>query len=283
MITSAEPFTPRSRDAWYPEALVPLLGHPRVVAAGAGVARSLSALQLLGYLRFTVELESGPVRRVMARLCDADYLPERSDWLKSEARCIADEEIAHEQIHREALAHFTVLTRVELNAGVVVPEVAPAFLSRLEGLSQGHSSAERDFIELLFVCISETLITSELRSIARDAQVNGQVRALARAHADDESRHSAYFHRFFAECWQGFGSEQRRLGARLLPQLLRAYLDPDRELMLSNLRDSGANVEEPEGVLNEVCEARAVRERMLRAAKPTLRMFKLASVPMGGW
>jgi len=273
---------PRLDDAtfqysWYPDELVPLLSHSEVKDEGVRVHDALAAHQLLAYIRFTIALESGPVQRVMERLCDPSYLPERSYWLKTEANAIADEERQHAHVHEHALCRF------EQETGMQAPSGVPAFVRRLGAITGNLSASEVAFVEFLFVCISETLITSDLRALSRAPQVHPEVRSLARNHADDESRHSAYFHRLFADTWPRLDTQHQHHATSLIPRLLRAYLSPDRDWMFDGISRVWGATDRAESIVNAVCDGACVRERMLRAARPTLRMLATTSVPLEIW
>ncbi len=65
------------------------------------------------------------------------------------------------------------------------------------------------------------------------------VRAVLRDHAADEAHHREFFRWYFARLWRTLGGGGQLLVGRLLPELLWAFLGPDRRLDLNILGSLG--------------------------------------------
>ncbi len=65
---------------------------------------------------------------------------------------------------------------------------------------------------------------------------------------------------------------------QLLPQLVWAFLGPDRQLEYSILRRLGFNAKDSEGILEEVYVPDQIAQTVRKAANPTSKMFAAAGV-----
>lgn len=257
----------------FPPRLVPLASHPRL-AGQPELCRRLLALRLLSHLQFTTLLELEHVNVVCSKLargkCDVSLtLEQRNDAL----RIYCDEgghalfvELLSSEVERQYGVSRAVLTR-------------PRFDAVLEQmLSQFGAAVPLDLLHLMFVSVSETLVTKILREIPGDRETAPIVREVIGDHARDEGTHSVFFHWLFPRVWRASTPAQQQILGAILPEFLWAFLGPDLENERRVLCSLGVPDEEARGLLDEVYAPHIVAKNVRLAAQPTLRMFASAGV-----
>ncbi|HEU4509530.1 MAG TPA: AarF/UbiB family protein [Pyrinomonadaceae bacterium] len=257
------------RDLYfYPQALATLFAHPKVLRSPEHIRRELLVLHLYNFLEFTVRLELGPVNEVNKLLCDEDFLP----WLPSQMRDDAFKIYIDEGAHAE-MCH-RLMGAVQEHTNVKRLRLTPAFLRTLEDLVASEEPEYRPFIKLFFVIISETLITGSLVKLPKDESVQKAVRDLANDHATDEGRHHAYFRKVFEYVWPRLPRETKRKVGTLLPDMMLAFLQPDKAGLTRMLELFPEEFPSPAQIVEEVVDYNSIRNGILTSASPTLKMFR---------
>jgi hypothetical protein len=141
-----------------------------------------------------------------------------------------------------------------------------------------ESPVSERLTRLLFVSVSETLVSKILLEMPDDQRVCPTVRSVIADHAADESRHSTYFQWLFPRLWAGIRPRQTEAVATMLAEFLLAFLGPDRECDLRVLHDLGFDAEVSHDIMATVYAAPALSESISSAAQPTLRMFANAGL-----
>ena len=253
--------------------LVPLAAHP-AIASNSTHWVTVLAYRLLAHLQFTTLLELSHVNPVCSSLAQGNAPIFLSTLQRNDALRIYCDEGGH------ALFVELFSTQVEeafgLNRSVIG---RPHFDRIIEKIIAEHQTRlSPHLIQLFFVTISETLVTKVLNNVPHDPQVSPIVRAVVADHAADEALHSLYFRGLFPILWQSLGSYEQEEMGQLLPQLVWAFLGPDRRLEYSILRRLGFNANDSEGILEEVYVHSQIAEFVRRAANPTLKMFAATGV-----
>jgi len=252
--------------------LVPVFDLPDAAQLSEDHASEILVLWLYNYLDFTVQLEVGPVNYVCKRIHDASFL----DWLptisKDDALRIYTDEGGHAEMSNE------LSRRVQIFTGVKPCRTRPQFLIALDELRRDRLPMERDFVTLLFVIVSETLITGTLSKLPGDATVQPSVRAVASDHASDERRHHAYFAQLLEMIWSRFPRSLRRQAVLLFPILLHAFLDPDRHAIRSILARFPEVFPEPDATIEDLVNSVAVQRRLKESARPSISQLRKAGV-----
>jgi ubiquinone biosynthesis protein len=260
--------TPFDRDLYfYPQGLATLFAHPKVAKSPEHIKRELLVLHLYNFLEFTVRLELGPVNEVNKLLCDEEFLP----WLPSQMRGDAFKIYIDEGAHAE-MCH-RLMGAVEESTKVKRLRLAPAFLRTLDDLVSSEEPEYRPLIKLFFVIISETLITGSLVKLPKDESVQRAVRDLANDHATDEGRHHAYFRKVFEYVWPRLSREMKRKVGILLPDMILAFLQPDKSALTRMLESFPEEFPKPAQIIEEVVNY-STRNGILTSASPTLKMFR---------
>jgi hypothetical protein len=242
--------------------------HERVKMLPDQAFRELLVLQLFAYLEFTVWLELGPVNEMCDAIRRPSFLPWLPDRMRADALKIYVDEAGHAEMSSSLMADVADAT------GLLPLRVRPSFLHTLDTLAGSTSAFMDPLIRLLFVIVSETLITGSLLRLPRDESVQPSVRHLAADHAEDESRHHAFFREVFERLWPRLPRQlQSRLGL-LLPSMLAAFLEPDVAVLTACLSRFPSNIPHPEKVILEIAGMPEVREGIRASARPTLQMFR---------
>lgn len=263
------PVTPFDRKLYfYSEGLATLFAHPRVAKAPEQIRRKLLVLHLYNYLEFTVRLELGPVNDVSKLLCLEEFLP----WLPSQMRDDAFKIYVDEGAHAE-MCHRLMMA-VQESTKVKRLRLTPAFLRILDDLVASGEPEYRQLIKLFFVIISETLITGSLVKLPKDESVQRAVRDLANDHATDEGRHHAYFRKVFEYVWPRLAREVRRKLGILLPDMILAFLQPDKSALTRMLESFPEEFPKPAQIVEEVVAYKSTHDGIVNSASPTLKMLR---------
>lgn len=257
--------------AMFSPELVPLAEHPRIAQNQEAVGKLL-AYRLMMHLHFTTVLELEHVNVVCTNLARgrtpfALDLDKRNDALK-----IYCDEGGHalfvELLLRQVEDHFQISRNVigRPNFDAVLAEMAD------------RSPVSPALTQLLFVSVSETLVSKILNDIPDDARVCGLVRAVLADHARDESRHSAYFQWLFPKIWQCLEPQQTAAVAAMLSRFLHAFLGPDHASDQRVLQSLGFTERQAIEMCGDVYGSNLCSPTIVEAAQPTLRMFARAGV-----
>jgi len=247
--------------------LVPVARHPLVRALPGPVFDALLVQHLYRYLDFTAKLEYLVVNRAVIGIAHGSVGVPVPESMRFDALKMYCDEAYH------ALAAVDLGRQAERVTAVPARLPAePFFLRRLRQILAGLPTGQRALAELMFVIVSETLISASLAEIPGTDDVVPAVRESIRDHALDEGRHHAYFAVFLRHLWGALDPGQRRLAGRLAPRLMDAFLHPDLEGMRAELVGHGLTEDLAEQVLGEVYTPE-VLGRQMRATSRQIRRY----------
>jgi hypothetical protein len=258
---------------YFPPELAPIVNHKLVQARGEAAMAELLARRLNTYLDFTTELEQHTVNPTCAAISRGRTGLTLPDAMRSDAFKIYTDEAWH--------AQFSDHLRRQVIRQAGLPDQqppTPAFVARLRRIECELPLRLRQLARVLFAIISETLISAILSDIPKDPRLVQAVRRLVMDHAIDEGVHHAYFARLLQYVWPQLGSADRRLLGVCLPRVIRAFLDPDVDLLLTILHQGGFSADEAEGIVAESYPPDVVDEAVNRDAKATLRHLAVVGV-----
>jgi hypothetical protein len=253
--------------------LVPLAGHELVRSLPDEVFEQVLTQHLYRYLDFTTKLEHLVVNRTVLGIAHRTVGVELPDEMVFDAYKIYCDEAYH------AVFSADLLRQVRARTGIVPKLTAePYFTTRLRQLQDRLAPELRPLAELLFVVCSETLISATLAEVPNDPRVHAAVRETIRDHAQDEGRHHAYFASFLKYLWSQLDHAVRRELGPLLPDLVLAFLHPDRPAIREELLGYGLSRDDAEQVIAEVYDERTVREYARDTSRLTVRHFASVGV-----
>jgi hypothetical protein len=251
---------------YFPPELAPEVTHPTVTALGPATAQLVLLHRLYGYMNFTSELEAStviPVATSIARGRGGFGAPPQ---MRSDAFKIVTDEAWHAQFSDGLTG------QLETRTGVPPLDHVPAFQSRLDRLLAEEVAPDlRRAASVLIAICSETLISSLLATLPNDTRLPKAVSATVRDHAEDEGRHHAYFRSVLVRFWPELTpGEQRALGP-LLPDVIRAFLEPDHAYIRQCLTAAGLSWDDAMHVVRESYSQATQRDSCARAARSTTR------------
>jgi hypothetical protein len=254
---------------FFPPELVPAAGHPLVSRRGGDTAHRLLVQSLYQYLHFTEVLEQVSVMPVTMSISLGRSGVEVPAAMRADALAITTDEAWHAQFSADFADQVRTASRV---AGS--PPVPPRFVRRLAEVRQSVPAESRRLVDLFFAVVSETLISTILSDIPRDERLPPALRALVADHAADEGRHHAYFRSFLRVLWPQLHPRERRLVGPRVPDLIRAFLEPDLAAVAAALGTAGLPPVEVRRVVAESYPPAATAGRVAVAAAATVRGFQ---------
>ncbi|MFI7002703.1 diiron oxygenase [Nocardia sp. NPDC050175] len=248
--------------------LVPLARHGRVRNLPPDLFDQLVIQHLYRYLDFTAKLEQFVVNRTALGIAQGTI----GILVPAEMRLDAHRIYCDEAYH--ALSAAELMHQVELRTGVrpMLPEV-PYFMTRLAEIQQRMGSSFSALAEIIFVIVSETLISGTLSEIPDDPEVVPTVSEVIRDHAADEGRHHTYFAHFLKELWAQSDRSTRRIAGLLAPEMILAFLRPDVPAMRAELVGYGFSRDTTEQILAEILPEELIQATARGAAQQTVRHF----------
>jgi hypothetical protein len=227
--------------------LVPVARHPLVRGLAPERFRTLLVQHLYRYLDFTSRLEHVVVNRTVLGIAHDTLGLRLPEAMRLDAYKIYCDEAYH------ALFSADLIVQVRDATGIrpaLSPE--PFFLHRLAAVRAAADERTKPLVDLMFVIISETLISATLAEVPDDPEVAGAVRAVLRDHLADEGRHHRYFALFLQQLWTQLDHGDRRAAALLVPALVDCFLRPDESAVRDDLLAAGLSRSDSEQVIAEV-------------------------------
>ncbi|MDH6109374.1 hypothetical protein P3T36_000146 [Kitasatospora sp. MAP12-15] len=247
--------------------LVPLAQHKAVQELPPAVLDQVLIQHLYRYLDFTTKLEQLVVNRTALGIAQGSVGLRLPEEMRFDAYRIYCDEAYH------ALFSADLLRQVRRRTGVdpLLPEL-PYFLRRLQRMQETAGAAHRQLMELMFVIVSETLISGSLAELPQDSNVVPAVREVIRDHAQDEGRHHRYFSIFLKHLWGQLDGSERRDAALMVPQLIHTFLHPDTAAMQGELGRYGFDADTACQIVAEVLPDSVLKESARSAAAQTVRL-----------
>ncbi|WP_380282914.1 diiron oxygenase [Kitasatospora purpeofusca] len=255
-------------DRFFSADLVPVARHPLVQGLPRPVHDQVLIQHLYRYLDFTAKLETLVVNRTAVGIAQGSVGLPLPDAMRIDAYRIYCDEAYH------ALFSADLAQQVRQRTGIApLLPAEPFFLRRLRALTADGRQDLAALVELLFVTVSETLISASLSEVPNDPMVVPAVSESIRDHAMDEGRHHAYFAAFLHHLWGSLDIRQRQRAALLVPDLIDAFLQPDREAVRAELAGYGLTTDESYQVVAEVFTDEVVAQHTAATARQTVRHF----------
>ncbi|MEU9126697.1 diiron oxygenase [Kitasatospora sp. NPDC048540] len=249
--------------------LVAIAQHPLVKELPPACFEEVLVQHLYRYLEFTARLEYLVVNRTVlgiARGSIGVHLPE-------EMRFDAYKMYCDEAYH--TLFSVDLSRQVRQRTGIVPKETGePYFLVRLQQILAELPAGDRALAEVLFVIVSETLISASLAEVPERADVVAAVRSTVRDHASDEGRHHAYFATFLRHLWGQLSPRERRTAGLLVPRLVDAFLRPDLPAIRLELAGYGLSAADAEQVAAETYTPGIIGAHLAATSRQTVHYFQ---------
>ena len=248
--------------------LVPAARHPLVSGRGGEAVHRTLVRSLYQYLHFTQVLEQVAVIPVTTAISLGRSGVEMDARMQADAFAITTDEAWHAQFSHDFID--------QVHSASGVPPLrpgTPAFVHRLAEIRFSLPPDARRLVDLFFAVVSETLISSILTDIPCDRRLPTALRELVTDHAADEGRHHAFFRSFLRAIWPQLGTSERRLIGPLIPELVRAFVEPDLSAVAAGLREEGLSEAQAGRVIGESYDEARSKERIAQVARATVRNF----------
>ncbi|MFI6011966.1 diiron oxygenase [Streptomyces sp. NPDC051243] len=249
--------------------LVPIAHHPLVKGLPANRLEEVLVQHLYRYLDFTARLEFMVVNRTVLGIAHGSIGVDLPEEMRFDAYKIYCDEAYHTLFSVDLSRQVQQRTRIRPRL-----PAEPYFLTRLRELLERIPSQNRALGEMLFVIVSETLISATLAEMPERPDVVAAVRGTIRDHAMDEGRHHAYFAAFLRYLWGQLSPSERRWSARLVPRLIDTFLRPDLPALRQELAGYGLSPDDAEQVIAETYTPEAIRSHLTATSRQTVRYFE---------
>jgi hypothetical protein len=248
--------------------LVPAAQHPFVKDLPDELFKQLLVQHLYRYLDFTAVLECFVVNRTLLGIAYGSVGITVPETMRFDALKMYCDEAYH------ALLVTDVARQVQEQAGSQRKDKEqPYFLRRLNYLLSSMPSADRGLAEVLFVIISETLISATLATGSWSEEVEPAVLDSIHDHARDEGKHHAYFSHFLKVFWSQLSPDERQRASMLVPCLIKIFLRPDTQKVKDELGDYGLTSEQAEQVVAEVYSPELVQQQINSTSRLVRKYF----------
>ncbi|GAB2451149.1 hypothetical protein GCM10027062_35150 [Nocardioides hungaricus] len=257
-------------DTIFPPAMVPVLaaGGPAGGWAPA-IRRSIAVQHLYRYLSFTCHLETLVVNPVLMGIFSGSIGAPLSDAARLDVLRMYTDEGHHAQVA------FDLKLQIERRTGIVDRTVALPQTMLATGIHRIESEAARSqlaaLFRLMFVIVSETLISGNLRDVSRTPGIDSGVAAALDDHARDEGRHHAFFAGYLRHLWGALTREERTVVAEQIPAMISTFLAPEVDDVREELLSHNISRHEVHEVLERAYNPETIAAETRAAATPLLR------------
>ncbi|MFJ6671651.1 diiron oxygenase [Actinosynnema sp. NPDC091369] len=255
---------------YFPSELMAVADHPLVRALSPEAFSTVQLRHLHRYLRFTIELETKYVNPVALALASHGYGLDLPPRMRLDAMRVYTDEAYH------ALVATDLLMQSEARSGVAERRRPPGFAAAFARLVDAAPRRRTALLELVFVGVSETLITGTLSQLPRAREAPSGLRDAVRDHASDEARHHRYFSAVLAEVWSALSPADRVEVGALVPALIDIFLRPDLGPVAADLVEAGLSEDEAALVVAETMGEDRVAAQRARVAESAVRAFEAA-------
>jgi len=249
--------------------LLPIVNDSRVKERGPGVGYFILALKLLNYLSWTALLEAEAVMPI-CKAIGFRNIP----WPLHPETALEGLKIHTDEAHHTFFSEYTRHQAIILTGVRPGKDRSPLFMAELARSQAGRNRRARLLTLLMFVCVSETLISKSLMKIPADLRVIKGVRLMVDDHARDESRHRLFFSDILVSVWQRLSPRERDHYGPMLATWIEVFLSPDYANEAGWLEAAGFAPGESHAIVRETYEAIDYSAVCREAAGPMLLLLK---------
>jgi hypothetical protein len=249
--------------------LLPIVNDARVKERGPSITYHLLGLKLLNYFSWTAQLEAEAVMPV-CKAIGFNHLP----WPVHPETALEALKIHTDEAHHTFFSEDIRHQAMALTGIRPANDRTPQFLTELARYHDGRDIRTKLLSLLMFVCVSETLISKSLITVPADLRVIEGVRLVIDDHAKDECRHHSFFSDVLPAVWQRFSLSERDIYGPMLATWLHVFLSPDYSNEERWLVTVGFSPEEASAIVHETHEAIDFPALCRDAGRPILTLLK---------
>ena len=163
---------------------------------------------------------------------------------------------------RSSVVPQTIANDIGRLADYRAPSVWVGVERRLGAVITKHPGLPPEFVRTLFVYLSETLITGNLRDLSTAPDLDEGARAAIKEHARDEGRHHVLFRDLLPHFWSSVPSRHRTGLLSLVADLVLCFFAPERGAVELELRDYGLAPRQCSDVVEEASALLSARQSL---------------------
>lgn len=235
--------------------------------------RLFEAMALICFVTDTIEVEHRIVIPAIAGVRRLPcFVPE--DLHRDLFSCVADE-----GFHAEQSLRYRADLAKQFSVNQQAIETTPRFMQRLDSMLRKESYADRAMVEAIHGIVTETRISVELGTFARNSALCASVRSICKNHAEDEIYHSQVFHALAHTIWEQATNDQRkRVASWMVESILRRNMPDRKRISLNFSLATGRTLGESTQIVNRAYSIEILRKHAEQAAGPTLSLARRLGV-----
>lgn len=211
---------------FFPLSRQPLCIHPIILNLGETARQFILTQSLYKFMMDIAILETEVVNSGALMIANSKLLIPFSEEIKQDALSVIIDEAYHAYVAIDFMKQVENKTKIY---PVCLPESSAALIA-IATIKKELAPSLQDIFELIAVCIGEHVLTYDLISIGKEANVNKTFSEVMADHVLDEGRHANIFKHVLKQVWAHLSvSEQDTVGS-ILPRYMRTYLDVNSNL-----------------------------------------------------
>ncbi|MCF1470227.1 hypothetical protein GOZ89_06705 [Agrobacterium vitis] len=253
----------------FPKRFAPVSEHPLILTKYPEKINTILGLHLVRYMKFTQMLELVVVNDATRSVALGQMPFDINREMLLDAHRLYCDEAYH------ALFSADIIEQVERLFGVASPNYVPSFLLQIRDTLASHDNERQKFLlKLIFVIVSEMLITSNLKDVHKGGEMPQAVSDVMRDHAADESRHHVFYRELLTQVWPQLSKQERLLWARHIPKFVSAFIDPDEHAITSELFMIGITKQDSQQILLDTYSGDNISSYKVQCATQLLRALE---------
>ncbi|MFK0310048.1 diiron oxygenase [Pseudomonas sp. NPDC090233] len=223
---SDQNYLTREPGLWFPEALMPLLKHPKVGELVKERLVDIHIQHLLHFLDYTTKLEVAHVNRAVSAMIHGALFY----YFSEGERCVALKLYTDEGYH----ALFSNEMAEQLARRFSLRRKKSGRIRQFDRIVSASPAEFKHLAAFVIAFVSETVIVEELSCLARSDLVP-PVFNMFKDHLHDEAKHAVFFSECWVRLWPQLLPTEKNFVVDLLVKVISVFGRPDTRFLLSAL------------------------------------------------
>lgn len=233
-----------SNKNYYPKVKQPIVFHPLIARQGRTMCFYILQQSCYQFLEEIAGIEENIVIVVANKILHGEYLSYVSESIRQSLRSICIDEYFHSYVAKDYKEQLIEITNIK-------PLIfkTSSTLDSMRKISTVLKKEQREFFELVALCLVENTISDTLLDCSIDEDCHQSFIDINRYHLEDEARHGVFFRGLFKKIWQETTPEVKREVALLIPGFIKEALEGYEEkisyikLLLESLHFSNEDIQ----------------------------------------
>ncbi|HAU2265680.1 TPA: diiron oxygenase [Legionella pneumophila] len=209
-----------SNKNYYPKVKQPIVFHPLIAREGRTMCFHILQQSCYQFFEEIAGIEENIVIVVANKILQGEYLSDASESIRQSLRSICIDEYFHSYVANDYRQQLIEITNIE---PLIVK--TSSTLDSMRKISTTLENEQREFFELVALCLVENTISDALLDYTIDEDCHQSFIDINRYHLQDEARHGVFFRELFKKIWQETFPEVKREVALLLPGFIKEALE----------------------------------------------------------